>query len=409
MIGRLLHFSIRSLQKLDKWFVNKKISRGIKTGWIGSAKIEEGEKLGKKVLVFKEKTREIIELQDIYHFSYNGNYEVECPEIDVWFFKNVICLSDTDFVIFQDNRAFWQKYYAYNYSKNIVRDSAFVKEENGTLYYLKPHVTHNLECAFSLIGVFAHVWSHSLSEHYIKLSILGDIVKQSKERVTVLVPDYTDEQLKQIVYNEINKYDVDVLVVKKGEAVMVKRLYFMERPAFFTDHEFAVSVGDNVQPKIVADTLKKQLVDPLVKNVETSEHIKLYLPRRGSYRSLKNNSEVEDYFKSQGFYFLEPHKVTLEEKIKLFRSADSIVGPYSSAFSNLIFCKPGTKVLILSNYYRAFESWLVMHKQHFKMNMLWVTGYDDKTAENPAHCSFYIPIEKIISASKELGVIDGER
>lgn len=409
MIGRGLLYTIRCLQKFYGWYNNVLFSHRFKTGEIRAARIEEGEKLGKKVLIFKERTRERIELQDIYNFSYNGSYEVECPEINVWLFNNVISFSDTDFVISEDNRAFWQKYYAYNYSKNIVKDSSFVKEEEGILYYTKPQVTHNVECAFSLIGVYAHVWSHSLSEHYIKLSVLGDIVKQSKERVTVLVPDYTDEQLKQIVYNEINKYDVDVFVVKRGEAVVVKQLYFMERPAFFTDHETAVEVGDNVQPQIVADTLKKQLVEPLVKSVETSDHIKLYLPRRGSYRSLKNNSEVEALFKSQGFYFLEPHKVSLEEKIKLFRSADSIVGPYSSAFSNLIFSKPGTKVLILSNYYRAFESWLVMHKQHFGMNMLWVTGYDDKNAENPAHCCFYIPIEKIISASKELGVIDGER
>lgn len=409
MAGKGLLYTIRCLQRIYKWYNNRLISLRIKSGVIKIARIEEGEKLGKKVLVFKERTRERVELQDIYNFSYNGSYEVECPEIDVWLFNNVISFSDTDFVITDDNRAFWQKYYAYNYSKNIVKDGAFIKEEEGTLYYKKTHVTHNVECAFSLIGVFAHVWSHSLSEHYIKLSVLGEIVKLSKERVTVLVPEYTDDQLRLIVYNEINKYDVDVLVVKKGEAVKVKQLYFMERPAFFTDHEIAVEVGDNVQPKIVADTLKKQLVEPLVNSIDISEHIKLYLPRRGSYRSLKNNSEVEKFFKSQGYYFLEPHKVSLEEKIKLFRSADSIVGPYSSAFSNLIFSKPGTKVLILSNYYRAFESWLVMHKQHFGMNMLWVTGYDDKNAENPAHCCFYIPIEKIISASKELGVIDGER
>lgn len=408
MIGRVLHCTIRYLQRLYKWYTDKKIRFSIRTGKVWIARIEAGEKLGEKILIFKEKTRERIELQDIYNFSYNGCYEVECPEIDVWLFKNVLNISDTDFVIFQDSRVFWQKYYAYNYSKNIVKDSAFVKEEDGILYYKKPHVTHSVECAFSLIGVFAHVWSHSLSEHYIKLSVLGDIVGLSKDRVTVLVPEYNDVQLKQIVYKELNKYDVDVLEVKKGEAVMVKQLYYMERPAFFTDHETAVEVGDNVQPKIVAETLKKQLVYPLVADLDATENIKLYLPRRGSYRSLKNNDEVENYFKSQGFVFLEPHKITLEEKVRLFNSAKVVVGPYSSAFSNLIFCKPGTKVLIMSNYYRAFESWLVMHKQHFGMNMLWVTGYDDKNADNPAHCCFNIPLERIKSASKELGIIDGE-
>ena len=317
-----------------------------------------------------------------------------------------MAFSECIMVVLNENKVFWQKYYAYNYSKNIVSDKALIKEEDGFIYYNHPKVVHNVTCAFSLIGVFAHIWSHSLSEHYIKISVLGDIVKLAKERVTVLVPEYSDYQLKQIVYKELNKYDVDILVVKKAEAVMAKRLYYMERPAFFTDHEVAVEIGDNVQPQIIADILKKQLVTPLINEIKSSSRIKLYLPRRGAYRNLKNNDEVEAYFKKLGFVFLEPHKVSLEDKVKLFNSADVVVGPYSSAFSNLIFCKPGTKVLILSNYYRAFESWLVMHKQHFDIKMLWVTGYDDKTAGNPAHCNFMIPLEKIKAAAKFHGIIN---
>lgn len=409
MLGRVLRIIIRWLQRLNEWYSNLSLSYNIKTSKVKIAKIEEGDNLGEKVLVFKEKTNERVELQNIYRFSYNGSYEVECPEVDVWLFKNVINIADADYVVFQDDRVFWQKYHAYNYSKNIVRDYGIVKEENGTLYYYNPKVVHKVDNAFSLIGVFAHIWSHSLSEHYIKLSVLGDIVKLSEKRLTVLVPEYTDNQLRLIVYKEINKYDVDVLEVKKGEAVLVNHLYYMERPAFFTDHENAVAVGDNIQPKIIADTLKKQLVEPFVKGLKTTEHIKLYLPRRGSYRTLINNNEVEEFFKSQGYYFLEPHKVSLDEKIKIFRSADIIVGPYSSAFSNLLFCKPGTKVLILSNYNRAFESWLVMHKQHFHLDMLWVTGYDDKKADNPAHCNFRIPLHKIIDAAKALGIINEYR
>lgn len=378
----------------------------VKTGKIKSARIYHGDQLGEKVLVFKQETEERIELQDIYDFCRDGSFLVKCPEVDVWLFEDALCMADNDFVVLNNDRAFWQKYFAYNYSKNIVLDNALIKEEGGIIYYKVPKVVHNVDCAFSLIGVFAHIWSHSLSEHYIKLSVLGDIVRLSKEKVTVLVPDYSDDQLKQIVYKELNKYDVDVLVVKKDEALMTKRLYYMERPAFFTDHEVAVEIGDNFQPQIIADTLKKQLVTPLVNEIDCSSKIKLYLPRRGSYRSLKNNDEVEAYFKKQGFVFLEPHQVSLEEKVKLFNSADVVVGPYSSAFSNLIFCKPGTKVLILSNYYRAFESWLVMHKQHFGIDMLWVTGYDDKTAKNPAHCNFYIPLEKIIKAAQTHGIIN---
>ena len=391
-------------RRISNIWLNFKFKYNLKIGSIKQAQIERGIKLGEIVSVFKPETEEIVELQDIYGFCQEGQFTVKCPEIDVWKFQDALCFTDTDFVVLND-KAFWQKYYAYNYSHSFVLDKAFVKEENGYIFYKTPKKIHEVNCGFSLIGVFAHVWSHSLSEYYIKLSVLDNIVRDSSSRITVMVPNYTDQQLKQIVYHELNKYDIDILVVNKGEAVKCKTLYYMERPAFFTDHEYAVSIGDSMQPKIVADTLKSMLVEPMVKDCPNDAPIKLYLPRRGAYRALTNNDEVEVFFKQQGFVFLEPHKITLEEKIRIFRSAEVIVGPYSSAFSNLIFCKANTKVLLLSNFYRAFESWLVMHKQHFNIDMLCVTGFDDKKAHNPAHCCFWIPLEKIKAAAVAHGIL----
>ena len=118
------------------------------------------------------------------------------------------------------------------------------------------------------------------------------------------------------------------------------------------------------------------------------------------------STEVEDFFRKEGYYFLEaPHKLSLKEKVRLFNSAEAIAGPYGSAFSNILFCKPKTKILVLSNYNRIFESWLSMHKKYFNLDMLWVTGFDDKTATNPSHCSFYMPLQKIKEAAKYLGIV----
>lgn len=406
MGDNVLNIFIRGFQKIHKWSNDCIIAIESKIGRVKIARIEKGNNLGEKVYVFKEKTIERVELQDIYQFSRNGSYEVEYPELDVWKFTNATVCSDSDFVAFDDGKAFWPKYYAHNYSKNIVRDKYLAKESNGLIYYRVPKVVHKVKSAFSLIGVHAHVWSHALSDYYTKLSVLDEVIDYSNDRITVLVPDYTDNQLKQIVYAELNKKDVDILIVKWNEAVKAETLFFIENPGFFTDHEIAVEVGDNIQPKIVADIIKEQLVTPAIHNLVNKTPIKLYLPRRGNYRTLTNNDEIEAFFKSQGFVFLEPHKITLEEKIQLFNSADVVVGPYSSAFSNLIFCNPGTKVLIMSNFYRAFESWLVMHKQHFGMDMLWVTGYDDKNAFNPAHCNYTISLQKVIDAAKYKGIVE---
>ena len=103
---------------------------------------------------------------------------------------------------------------------------------------------------------------------------------------------------------------------------------------------------------------------------------------------------------------MEPHKVSFEEKIQIFQSAEVIAGPSGSAFSNLLFCRPNTKVLIFSNYQRVFENYSSMPLQYYGVDIHYVTGYDDKI-QNPAHCSYYIPMEKVISAAKLYGIIKG--
>ena len=105
---------------------------------------------------------------------------------------------------------------------------------------------------------------------------------------------------------------------------------------------------------------------------------------------------------AQGYDDLE---IVLVDDCSKDNSAEVIAGPFGSAFSNIIFCKPGTKMLLFCNFSRFYEAWLCLHKKYFNLDMLWVTGFDDKTATNPSHCSFYIPLQKIKDAAKYLGIV----
>lgn len=361
--------------------------------------------IGKVIDVFKPETKETVKIMRTFGFIEDGNFQLTYPAINLCLFENVIVTGKTDFVIL-GNLICWPKYFHYNFSKNIPRDNGFYGCTDTTLTLRTPRVTRTYDVAFSLLGVHAHVWSHSLSEYFTKLVEVEKILSIETGELVVLCPEYSDAQLKQIVYNYLSKYDrVKIVSVADGESIRVNKLYYMERPAAFTDHETYVAIGDNVQPKIIADILKKKLVTPMVEGMKDESYPKkLFLPRRGKYRALTNNDEVEEFFKSQGYFFLEPHKVSLEEKIKFFYNADEIVGSYSSAFSNIIFCRPGTKALLFSNYQRIFETWLSMHYQHFDIDMMFVTGFDIKK-ENSAHTSFFIPLDKIIAAGRQLGLL----
>lgn len=376
-----------------------------KIGRFKKSRIVRPETEGVKVYTVKEPTIEQVPINKVYGFIKDGSFSVEYPEINLWKFKNATVVGRTDFVFLESGNVYWKKYFAYNYSKNFPLDKLYYCEKDGFVYTRKSKGSLHVEKAFSLLGVHAQIWSHSLSEYFTKISVIDKALVDCKTKITVLVPNYTDQQLKQIMYAALEEFkNIEVLVVYDEIAVTADVLYYMDRPTTFTDHEFSVSIGDDVQPKVVADIIKEKLVKPTLSKIDcTRKPIKLYLPRRGFGRNVTNFQELEDYFKSEGFVFMEePHKMSLEEKVAMFNSAEVIVGPFGSAFSNIIFCKPNTKMLLFSNFSRHYEAWLCMHQKYFDLKLLWVTGFDDKTARNLSHCSYYVPIEKVKAAYKQL-------
>lgn len=372
--------------------------------------IVELSSIGEKIGVFKEATVEQFDYIKTYDFFESGRFDIIYPEIDVWKIKNALVFHSTDFVVTSGGYCAWPKYYLYNYSKNIATDAFLVKEKNGLLTYKKPHKVLDVNTAFSLIGVCAHVWAHAIAEYLPKLSMLSTVIKDSKERITVLIPEYNDVQLSQVMSDQLKKYDVDILTVHKDEAVNVQTLYYMQRPTIFTDHEINVSPGDQVLPKAVINVLKRDLVAPYKNNLQIDpRYKKIFLSRRGGYgKGIINQEEIEQYFEKMGFVFVEPHKVCLEEKVKIFHSAEVIAGPLGSAFTNIIFCNPGTKVLLFSNFQRIFDYYVGCGQQYFGLEMMMVNGWDDKTASNMSHCSYYIPIERVIGAAKKMKLFENE-
>lgn len=104
--------------------------------------------------------------------------------------------------------------------------------------------------------------------------------------------------------------------------------------------------------------------------------------------------------RDEGFQIIEPHRLTFSEKINYFNKASIVIGPNSAGFSNLIFSRPGTKVLIFSNLQRSIESYLSFFYQHFDLKFMTETGTDTDQANS--HSDFEIPIEKIKIAYSEM-------
>lgn len=64
--------------------------------------------------------------------------------------------------------------------------------------------------------------------------------------------------------------------------------------------------------------------------------------------SLSDEKELEDFFAQNGYEIVNPGSYSFEEQVDMFSSASHVAGITGAAFINTIFCKPGTKVIIIN-------------------------------------------------------------
>ena len=75
---------------------------------------------------------------------------------------------------------------------------------------------------------------------------------------------------------------------------------------------------------------------------------KIFLDRSSSkfnHCQIYNQKEVNKWIKKNKIKSYKPEKLSLEKQIYLFNKASIILGAHGAAFTNIIFCKPGTKVI----------------------------------------------------------------
>jgi capsular polysaccharide biosynthesis protein len=149
----------------------------------------------------------------------------------------------------------------------------------------------------------------------------------------------------------------------------------------------------------------RNLVDPLVDKVKNYpvKYKKIFLPRKNNtnMRYLNNNDEVEDYFRKEGFHFIECSDLSLEEKADIFSHAEIIVGLNGASFFNMLFCTGAKLLSIVNNRYATdmLGSTLLKNRLSAYLN---ITGKDDGTNRES---NFTVSLDKIKRAYKQL--LDG--
>lgn len=156
--------------------------------------------------------------------------------------------------------------------------------------------------------------------------------------------------------------------------------------------------GAGLSPRHL-DFLRSKLL-PIAADGPSFDHI--YLSRQsGGVRSLINHDEVENCMRRLGFSVVDPTTLTLSEQVSVFSRAKVIIGVGGAAMTNLVFVKPGTKIVcLLSEQLADFYLWSNL-ASIVGANMTYFTGPSHKSPFSVSnhreyfHLPFAVDVRKL--------------
>ncbi len=129
--------------------------------------------------------------------------------------------------------------------------------------------------------------------------------------------------------------------------------------------------------------LRRSFPPDAAKNANS--HRRIYITRAGNKRRrVINESDVENTLKARGFHTISCDNLSFQEQISIFSGAEAVIAPHGAALSNLVFCKPGTRVFeLFSPQYVNVCYWAVCAHAELKYHYLLGEGRQPKEFTDP--------------------------
>ena len=207
--------------------------------------------------------------------------------------------------------------------------------------------------------------------------------------------------------------NIDVTVILDGWHGDTSRMFIVDettsikaKKLIMTDHPLVTSgnaTKDNLNiHNWIISWLKANFLNP---NIITEQKIKnkVYIDRSNTIsnhspqRLISNEDEIKKYLLKNNFIFVKLHETKFREQINLFHNAECIVGLHGAGFVNVVFCKPGTKIIELRSLNTGDTVKNLSKKNDLNYSSIDVEAKETYKFYYPTqHGSIQIPISSLI-------------
>ena len=137
----------------------------------------------------------------------------------------------------------------------------------------------------------------------------------------------------------IMKQSLEVIGVSEDKTIITER-----SPVYF---EELLLVEGLTGHSVFISPLVMECMEFIASKAGSGSSDSLYAVRRpATTRDFENEPEVKIIFSENGYSEIEAEKLSFLEQVAAFKTAKRVVGPMGAALTNIIFCRPGTEVLV---------------------------------------------------------------
>jgi len=209
--------------------------------------------------------------------------------------------------------------------------------KKGTPYFLKRFKGNVLSLAQGASG--DKNYFHWLFDILPKIIITQSVISLNKIDYFYM-PDLQEFQKRTLSLLGIKNYKI--INSKKYKHIEATKIFVPDHPWYYKGTIFKEVYSI---PGWIIKWLRKSFIKVKKKNIKS---LKIFIDRSESEYShckLINNNDIKKLLSKRGFKILQTGKLDFLSQVKLFHNAEFVIGPHGAAFSNLVFCRPKTKVI----------------------------------------------------------------
>ncbi|MDR2827529.1 MAG: glycosyltransferase family 61 protein [Candidatus Adiutrix intracellularis] len=333
-------------------------------------------------------------------FNSTAKLDIEISPIKILELYGAVAISGTDFTIY-DNFAVHHNLFTLDNGscKAELIGLCKINRQKKLIYFYLNNKILNIDEGIVFFGQNTKNYAHWLVETLPKLAILNKCNKYRK------LPIIVEDDLHKNMYESIevlNHTGHEIIKIKRWTQVNLKKAVLLSNSGFepYMPQDLFNRINYQYQNQFsyyAFNTLRQALWALVPKVAVLKPNIYLARDRKSiNLRNIINFMDVESFFHSCDFYQVSPGDLNFLDQVILSKNARFIAGPIGAGLVNMIFAKPGCKILAMSpdnevanyNFYNNLAS-VLGHELYF------VLGRTFNKKIHPVHRNYKILIDDL--------------